>query len=341
MNKKYIAIVIIVLAALGAYFGFFYSSSETEEEVTIVEYKVKKGDIKVGFEAEGTFITNVVEPSFVNSGVINAINVSVGEEVSKGTLLARLDSSEDYYAMLSAKSTYDKAIAAHHAFEASYDNINKSNFDVEDVRYYAEQENQLREASHSAEALYNKALNALGKNSLYSPIKGTIIDIYFNEGESVQNQNNSNPIMAILPKEEVSYVESFVEDIDIPKVKIGMNAKFTPDATNEEYGGTVAFISPKGITDNNGLVTYKVRIQLEDNKGLYDGFIGNVEYLSKSAENVLVVPNKAVKMINGKQVVFEYPNIEQTKQIKTGLTDGIEVEILEGLNQNDSIAITE
>ncbi|KKS31443.1 hypothetical protein A2380_03595 [candidate division WWE3 bacterium RIFOXYB1_FULL_43_24] len=340
--KKYLKYILIAaLVAVGAYLLFFRGSDSKSSEVAISEYKVKKGDIIVGFESEGTFVTDIVEPSFVSSGKINSINVSIGDEVKSGDLLATLESSEDYYSMLSAKAIYEKAVAAHHAFEATYNKLDKSGFEYEDVKNYEEQENQLREASKSAESLYNKSINALRKNSLYCPIEGTVIDIYFNEGESVQNQNQSNPIMAILPKEKTVYVESYVEDLDISKVKKDMNAKFIPDAIDKEYSGKVVFISPKSVTDNNGLVTYKVRIALDGTAELYDGFIGSVQFLSKSAENVLVIPNKAVRMIEGTQYVFEYPDTTKKIKVVTGLTDGTNVEVVEGLNENDTIAITE
>lgn len=342
MVKKYLkpALGVVLITIISIF--LFEGKSNKSDDVTIIEHVVKKSDIFVGFESEGTYITNIIEPSFVVSGRITSINVSTGSVVSKGALLASIESTEDYYSMLSAKATYDKAIAAHHAFEASYKDLDKSNFSAEDYKNYEEQENQLRETRNSTEALYNKSLYALGKGNLYSPIDGTVIDIYFSEGESVQNQNQSNPIMAILPKETITYVESYVEDLDVSKVKIGMGAKFIPDAMEDkEYMGTVTFVSPKSITDNNGLVTYKVKIDLENNSDLFDGFIGSVQFLSKSAENVLVIPNKAVRMIDGTQYVFEYPDTDKRIEIVTGLTDGTNVEVTKGLNQNDVIAITE
>ena len=343
MIKKYIKpVIILLLVLIPLYVLTIKNKSEDTKDVEITEYKVKKGNIIVGFESEGSFITDIVEPSFISSGKITTINVEVGSEISKGALLATIESSEDYYSMLNAKATYDKAIATHHAFEASYKDMDKSNFSDDDYVNYNEQENQLREARRAAEALYNKASYSLSKSNLYSPIDGTVIDIYFNEGETVQNQNQSNPIMAILPKDKTSYVESFVEDLDISKVKVEMKTKFIPDSLeNKEYTGVVSFVSPKGITDNNGLVTYKVRINLENNENLFDGFIGSVTYLSKSKENVLVIPNKAVRMIEGTQYVFKYPETDEKIMVVTGLTDGTNVEVIEGLTQNDTIAITE
>jgi len=342
MIKKYIKpLITLILLVIPVYFLVLKNRTGNTKEIQISEYKVKKGDIRVGFESEGKYITDIVEPSFVTSGRITSINVDIGSEVSKDGLLATIESSEDYYSMLSTKATYDKAVAAHHAFEASYSDLDKSDFSTEDYKYYSEQENQLREASKAAEALYNKAAHSLNKSSLYSPIDGTVIDIYFNEGETVQNQNQSNPIMAIIPKDKTSYVESFVEDLDIAKVKVGMNVKFTPDSLeNQDYSGVVSFVSPKGITDNNGLVTYKVRIDLEKDIDLFDGFIGNIAFLSKSKEDVLIIPNKAVRMIDGVQYVFDYPETDNKIKIVTGLTDGTSVEVVEGLNQNDTIAIT-
>jgi len=343
MLKKYFKhIIIFLIVLIPVYLLFIKDRSTKTSEIKITEYKVKKGNIIVGFESDGTYITDIVEPSFISSGKITAIKVNVGDVVQKGELLATIESSEEYYSMLNAKATYEKAVAAHHAFEASYNELDKSNFSNDDYKYYNEQENQLRETSKALEALYNRASYSLSKGNLYSPIEGTVIDIYFSEGETVQNQNQSNPIMAIIPVTKTSYVESFVEDLDILKVKVGMGVKFAPDSMDdEEYGGVVSFVSPKGNTDNNGLVTYKVRINLEGDEDLFDGFIGNVTYLSKFKEDVLVIPNKAVRMIDGVQYVFKYPDTDEKIKVVTGLTDGINVEVVEGLNQNDTIALTE
>jgi len=343
MKPKYIAISLITLLILGSGY-YLYKSSVTAKnpDKKITDYTVKMGDITVGFDSEGKFLTDIVEPAFVVSGKISSLKVTTGQEVKEGDLLASLDNTETIYDVQSAKANLDKAVASHHAFEANLASLDTSKFDSDTWKYYNEQENQLRDASKSAQALYDKARYTLSKSNLYSPIEGTVIDIYFKQGETVQNQNQSNPIMAILPKNITPYVESNVEDIDISKVTLGMKITFTPDANDSKrYSGKVTFVSPKGNTDNNGLVTYKVRLELDNTESLYDGFVGNVTFISKEKQGVLVVPNKAVKVIDGKQYVFEYPDTEKKIEIKTGFTDGKNVEIAEGLKLNDQISIAQ
>jgi|GEM_PF-1697377 len=343
MKSKYIAISLITLLILGSGYYLYKSNVNAKNsEKKLTAYAVKMGDITVGFDSEGKFLTDIVEPAFVVSGKISSVNVISGQEVKKGDLLATIDNTETAYDVKNAKANLDKAVAAHHAFEANLASLDTSKFDSDTWKYYSEQENQLRDASKSAQVLYDKARYTLSKSNLYSPIEGTVIDIYFKQGETVQNQNQSNPIMAILPKNSTPYVESNVEDIDISKVTLGMKVTFTPDANDsKKYTGKVTFVSPKGNTDNNGLVTYKVRLELDNTEGLYDGFVGNVTFISKEKQGVLVVPNKAVKVIDGKQYVFEYPNSEKKIEIETGFTDGKNVEVAEGLKLNDQIAISQ
>jgi len=340
-TKKIGLTLIVVILIAGSYFIYNQqASNSTDNSSQIVSYNVQKDDIEIGFEAEGKYTVEVIEPTFAISGTISSIKIKLGDEVKKGQILATLDNSESYYNMINAKANYDKAIANQNAVDANYKAVNKDDFNSDNYLYYEEQNNQYEKATKAAEALYNKSLSTLSQNNLYSPVDGVIVNIYFDLGQSVQNQ--SSPIFSIIPNDNHNYVVTYIEDLDIKKVKQDMPIKFEPDAIEgESKNGKVAFISPISITDNNGLVTYKILAQLDNTDELYDGFIGTVKFLSKFKNDVIIVPNKAVKMIDGKQYVFSYPNIEEKIEITTGLTDGNVVEVIEGLNVNDTISIPE
>jgi multidrug efflux pump subunit AcrA (membrane-fusion protein) len=108
--------------------------------------------------------------------------------------------------------------------------------------------------------------------------------------------------------------------------------------------GSVTYVSQVAKTDSNGSVTYEVRMDFVDkDMSIIDGMNASIKFITKSVEGVVRVPNKAVKMVSGKSTVSYYDAAKNilTKEVTTGFTDGLNVEIVTGLLAGDKYVIVE
>lgn len=154
---------------------------------------------------------------------------------------------------------------------------------------------------------YNDAVEALEDYVVKAPIDGKIIQKNIKAGEKMDN--NSSSVMAIIADLSALVFEMSVDELDISKLKVGMDVEITADAIeNVTFSGTVTNISIVG-SSNNGVTTYPVKITLnpkDKQVGMaytsYDKLIPGLNVSAsvviEKAENVIVVPVSAVRRGN-------------------------------------------
>ncbi len=136
------------------------------------------------------------------------------------------------------------------------------------------------------------------------------------------------------------FINASVDETEIGKVKLGQRAKITADAfPGRTFHGKVERIATKGINVAN-VVTFEVRIEVRGkNKSLLKPeMTANVEIIAAEKNNVLSVPEQAVSYRNRVASVKVRKNgrIEE-RLVKTGIRDGVVVEILEGLYPGETV----
>ncbi|MDD5430882.1 MAG: efflux RND transporter periplasmic adaptor subunit [Candidatus Pacebacteria bacterium] len=188
-----------------------------------------------------------------------------------------------------------------------------------------------------ARADVDNARAQLAKTILYSPIDGIVTKVDIKKGEVVSIGAN---IVSIISKSKFE-VEVNVPEADIAKVKIGDSAKITLDAYGNDvvFGATVTKIDP-AETMIEGVATYKTTLQFtQDDEKIKSGMTANIDILSARADNVIVIPQRAVIGKNGDKTVkvLDGKNVLE-KKVKIGLrgSDG-NVEVVEGLNVGEKV----
>jgi RND family efflux transporter MFP subunit len=193
------------------------------------------------------------------------------------------------------------------------------------------------------------AKNDLENTILKSPVSATVLNLSYKSGESFSPPSTSGKATAdtshfiVVSDADKIEVVVPVSEMDLPKVMIGQSVEVGFEAhPGETYVGKVTLINALPKIDQSGLVTYDVRIELEGTMGkIRSGMTCTVSFILRQEKNVLIIPNKAVSMIDGKQVVKVKDrdgNLE-TKNIKTGLTDGKSVAVTEGLEVGETVVI--
>ncbi len=187
-----------------------------------------------------------------------------------------------------------------------------------------------------AEAALSLTKQQLAKASLVAPLSGLVTDIKKEQGETVTIQE---PVISIISQEPFQ-IEVDISEIDIGKVSTGDSVEITLDAFPEhKFSGKVIDVPP-AETIIQGVVYYKVTVGFEEvNEGIKSGMTANLDIITDSRENVLMIPRRAVLIKNGEKIVriLEGEEIKEI-QVKTGIQGSQgEIEILSGLNEGDKV----
>jgi macrolide-specific efflux system membrane fusion protein len=167
-----------------------------------------------------------------------------------------------------------------------------------------------------------------------APISGTII---LKNVESGQTFTNSDSVLVMSDR---LTVKAQVDETDISQVKLRQPAEIMLDAySNQKLPARVDQIAFEAKTVNN-VTTYLVDV-LPDKTPQFmrSGMTANVTFFVDNKKDVLLIPNEAiVAKGNTMQVLLKSPSGQPIeKEIKTGLTDGKQSEVLEGLVENDVV----
>ncbi len=177
-----------------------------------------------------------------------------------------------------------------------------------------------------------------------APIAGTVLDLLVNEGDPVVPLTSYQAGTALTNLADMTTLifKGTVDEIDVGKLAEGLPARIKigalPDA---KVDGRVYKIAPKSKTAE-GATLFDVEIALLPAKGvtLRAGYSANAEIVVREKTNVLLVPERLVTFADGRASV-ELPapgDAPPTKrEIKVGLSDGMNVEVAEGLQEKDLV----
>lgn len=189
-----------------------------------------------------------------------------------------------------------------------------------------------------AEVDLSISINKLNKATLVSQFDGMIIELNAERNSHV----NDNEAFVKIAQMNNPILKSYVSELDIYQVEIGQKVYVELESDiGIQHEGVVKFINPIPLIDSNGIVSYEVEIlMIEKVTGMMDGMTALVKYVLKERINVLMIPNNTVHVINGEQWVNlkKDSGIEPVKII-TGLTDGLQVEVIEGLHEKDVLIV--
>ncbi len=178
----------------------------------------------------------------------------------------------------------------------------------------------------------------LDQGTLISPINGIVSKVNINPGAS-QGVGSSTVVMSIIDPSEMQ-VDISVDETDISKVDVNQRVQLTVEAAGTRpYQGTVIAVSPAS-TVTSGVTSYTVTIKVPDPKGLKAGMTATANVIYQSKQNVLLVPNRAIKTVNReRQVQVLVDGKAETRTVQVGLADDQRSEITSGLNEGDTVLI--
>lgn len=198
------------------------------------------------------------------------------------------------------------------------------------------------EAVNIAKASLDMARNNLNETVLKAPIDGTVFLVNGKVGELVSSNSGASGFIILADTNHISVEANILED-DIGKIKIGQETEITFNAIQDEvFKGKISYISLNPIVDQSGIVTYSANISVENkNDSIKNGMTASMLFIIEQAKGVVTIPNETVKRVdNSPSVEIQGKDGAITWQkIKTGLTDGVNVEVKEGLKEWDKVIV--
>ncbi len=322
---------------------------QTESPVitNIVRKTVATGTVKPRKEIE-------IKPQI--SGIIEKLYVQPGDYVEKDDVIARVKVIPNMINLNNAESRVKKARInldiARKDFEKQKQLFEKHVISESQYLQYKANYEQAREELEAAEnnlQLIKEGIsksNKSGTNTLVkSTITGMVLDVPVEEGNSVIETNNFNAgtTIAIVANMNDMIFEGKIDESEVGKLTPGMNLILRIGAIEDRhFNATLEYISPKGV-EENGAVQFPIRASLNQQKDVFirAGYSATADIVLDKRDSVLAINEKLLQFDGDKPFVEveTQPQVFEKRYIKTGLSDGIFVEVLEGLNINDKIKV--
>ena len=364
--------LLVIVIAFSAGIWYIYSKDKTNPVVfqtetasikTIVKKTVATGNI---VPKEEVFI----KPNI--SGIIHEIFVLAGDVVLAGDLIAKvkvvpninslnsaknninsaktqvetarlaLESQKSIY--LRQKELFDKAVVSANEFDQALLSYNQAQ-----QRY--NQENVLLTAAQQTFDIVKtgtaKGLGAAANTEIRATVSGMILDIPVKVGNQVIESNNFNDgtTIATIADVEQMIFEGKVDESEVGKITENLPLEITVGAIeNKKFNAVLDFIAPKGVSEN-GAIQFEIKGTLNNQNATFirAGLSANASIILARAENVLSIKEALVQY----DPKTKKPFVEiatgaqefQRKEISLGVSDGLYVEVLEGVTQQDNIKV--
>lgn len=356
--KKIVRIIFLValVAIVGSTFVFLWKKSKpvvTEYEiVTVQRGTIEKKTVATGkIEARNEIL---IKPQL--SGIISDVYKEAGESVTKDEVIAKIKVIPDMNSLNAAESRvtiagikleqekntfarqeelYGKKIISKEEYETAVVSLKQSKEEYETAI------NNLEITKNGMTKQGDKQSNTL----IRSTINGMILDIPIKVGNSVTQSNTFNDGTTIATIADMSDMlfKGKVDETEVGRIKEGIPLKLTIGALNNQtFDARLEYISPKGV-EESGAIMFEIKAAARIPKNVFvrAGYSANAEILLNSAHDVLVIPESTIEF--DKDTAFvqvvktEKPQTFVRRKITTGLSDGINIEVTDGLKLNEKI----
>jgi len=334
-------LVVVLLGAGVAGYLVFFGSSGNAQPTTARTAAAANRDVSEVVTASGTVQSSFsAAASFGASGTVTEIDVKVGDAVTKGQQLAKLDPTQAQLQVDIAQGNVDAALAKGTGTTA------------------------LLTAYRQAQLALQQAQDTLANTVLTAPGDGTITSITGSVGQRVGSGNSSsnangssssNSSSSSSSASSASSASGFVvvtdlknlvlhanvSESDVSKLKGDQAATVTVNAMQSQpIQAKVAQVDLTPTTSNN-VVQYGVTLALtQPPAGLRPGQSASVEITVSSANNVLAVPAAAVQTVNGQSSVQVMENGAETrKTVEVGVRGDQYVEVKSGLTAGEEVVL--
>ena len=357
--KKYFKMIlalVVVLVFVGT-FVFLWVQSQPKP-VTYNEFTPKVMDIR-----KTTIVTGKIEPrNEVNvkpqiSGIITEILKEAGQTVQAGEVIAKVKVIPDMSSLTAAQARLRLANVNVKQAKIDYQRekvlYDKGLVSADEYDKIAQTLRQSREevqaATDNLETVKNgvsRANASMSSTLIRSTVTGLILDVPVKVGNTVilSNTFNDGTTIATVANMNDLIFRGNIDETEVGKLVVGMPMKITIGALQDEHlEASLEYISPKA-TESNGANQFEIKaaVHVKDVKKLRSGYSANAEIVLAQANHVLTVPESAIEFSGNDSYVYVVKGTGDQKtyekrKVKTGLSDGINIQIISGLTQKEKV----
>ena len=330
MLKKIFKWVLLLLLATGVVWTFvFLWKKSRPEQVSYETHAVVRGNIE-----KRTVVTGKVEPRdevLIKpqlSGIISELYKEAGQSVKAGEVIAKIKVIPDMATLNSAES---RVRLAEFNFAQTERNFER------DRQLYDKQVIS-REGIAAKESSFTNTL-------VRSTITGMILDIPIKVGNSVIQSNTFNDgttIATVADMGDMLFVGK-MDETEVGRLYEGMEMELIIGAINDKrFDAVLEYISPKAL-EENGAIMFEIKgaAHIPDSVNVRSGYSANAEIVLARRENVLTLPESTIEFSGDSVFVSLLTDTITQSVVRTpvqvGLSDGINIEILEGLQEGDIV----
>lgn len=359
--KKVVRILLIVLFAglfIGTFVFLWYKTRPVKmiyETVVPFRTSIYKAVVASGQVEPRDEV--LIKPQI--SGIISALHCEAGSMVKKGDVLATVKVIPEMSSLNSAESRIKQAAIKLEQVEREFERTEKLFREkVITLDEYEKGETQmliakedLQNAKDNLEIVRDGITSrnaAISNTQVRSTIDGMILDIPVKVGNSVIQSNtfNDGTTIAVIADMNDMIFRGKVDETDVGKLHEEMPVTLYLGAVQgSQLSAKLEYISPKASTDNN-IIMFEVKAAIEPDTDVFvrSGYSANASIITAYSENALTVPESTLEFENGKTYVYILTSPEESedqtferREVETGLSDGINMEIKEGVTEGDRV----
>ena len=345
-------IALVAILILGTFVYLFKRSQP--KEIQYQELKPAMGNI-----SKSTVVTGKIQPrDEVNvkpqiNGIISELYKEAGQTVQQNEVIAKLKVIPDMSQLSSAQSRVRLAEVNLKQAQTNYDR-EKALYDKQLVS--AEEYEKMRQALQQAkeeQAIAKETLeivrdgvsssNKSGSTTLIrSTISGLILDVPVKVGNSVTMSNtfNDGTTIATVANMNDLIFDGNIDETEVGRLHVGLPVRITVGALQDvHFDAALEYISPKA-TESGGtnLFEIKASVSVPDSITIRSGYSANAEIVLQQVQDVLTLPESAIQYEGEQTYVFVLEGADYVRRdVVTGLSDGVNIEIKEGLKEGETV----
>lgn len=357
--KTFFRIVLIVIIV--GVFGF-----------TIYYLYGKSKDTPVIYETTSAFVApNIIKKTVATgsvnprkeiditpkvSGIIEDLYVEPGQMVKEGDVIAKIKIIPNMVNLNNAESRVNRADLALENAKRKFDRQKELYEDgvipeAEFEQYELEYSNALEEvaaAQSNLDLIKEGQTKQTGKSTntlVRSTIDGMVLDVPVEQGNSVIESNTFNAGTTIATVADMTEMifEGNIDETEVGKISEGMPLILQIGAIEDiTFDATLEHISPKGV-EENGAIQFEIKadVRLQNSQFIRAGYSANADIVLARVDSVLAVPESVVQFEDDTAFVEveTTPQIFERRTIELGLSDGINIEIVSGISEEEKIKV--
>ncbi|MGH7625681.1 MAG: efflux RND transporter periplasmic adaptor subunit [Gemmatimonadaceae bacterium] len=300
MKKKLLTIALLAIALVTS--GYVvYRHTRADATPAYRTATVQRGNIESTVSATGSLgAVTTIQVGTQVSGQISAIYADFNTKVKKGQLIARIDPTLQQQAVADAETGVARGNATLQQTQGDYareKQLHDSGFATDPEFETAQLNYQVAVANgKSAQIALDKAKQNLAYTSIYAPIDGIVVERDVDVGQTVAASLSAPQLFVIANDLSQMQILATVDESDIGQIQDGQPVAFTVQAyPGESFTGSVRQVRINSATVNN-VVNYTAVISVANpDARLLPGMTATVKFDVGSAQNVLLVPNAALR----------------------------------------------